>query len=497
MIRRLKPYILMLTASLSLIFMPAAANAGGYLQLKCNTNGTVAGGELFYADPGAGACEYTGSIQHIFSQIICNFVTILNVVLGRVYCGMQAGLSQLVLALLTLYVAVFGVQVMMGTAHLNAREIVIRAIKIGAVSAFVSQSALGIGIIFQFFTGVMTDGALWAIAGLNNAVNAGTGIPWDTSGSDIMPAYAYIDNMIYNAIAGPFTKANSKVLGLFASMAVAFPPLFLMVLYWLKTTVMLLARTLISFMLGLSAVAFLISLSPLFLSCMLFRTTFHFFETWLRYLTSFSLQIVIVFAIVGMWIAIMSYFVDFFSYLSNVTFYWGDMPKAGAMVDPHEVWGICPFYETTDLIGNPELACNNASFDPRNIEQDRENAIKPAEFAQFPEFIYVVIYNLIALILISHAFNVLLQKAPMLAVAIVGPDSAPMMISPGWGKVGYGGITGSPNRSGWFNRRHNVADGSRAAQTNRLYASTNRGSASAQFTDQAAEMLRRRQQQRS
>lgn len=487
MTARLKHTLLLLIAFMSLIAMPLAANAAsGFVQLSCNANGTVKEGQLFYAEDGGGACEYTG-IEHIFSQIICNFVTILNIVLGEVYCGMQYGLSTIISIVITLYVAVFGMQILMGTTQITAKEIVVRLFKIGVVAAFISQSAWGIGFAFRFFVGLITQGSVWALAGSPLAMAP--------TSSDVMPAYAFIDNIIYSSVTGPFNDDNAKILGLFAAMAVALPPLFMMALYWLWITVTLLTRTLVSFMLSVSAVAFLISLSPIFLSFMLFQFTFHFFETWLRYMISFCLQIIVVFAIVGMWFTIMSHFIDFFSYLSKVTFYWGDIPKTGAMLDPHKVWGICPFSLGADGYGNPQLVCNNASFNPKNNPNDRNEAIKPAQFAQFPEFVYIVVYNLMTLILVGYAFNNLMKKAPQIAVAIVGPDSAPMMIAPGWGAGGMGGIMGSPNQSGLFTRRHNSSSTSRAPKTNLLYDKANAGAA-ADYVSEAASMLRRKQLER-
>jgi len=89
---------------------------------------------------------------------------------------------------------------------------------------------------------------------------------------------------------------------------------------------MLLMRTLLSFLLALSTIAFLITLSPIFLSFMLFKVTYHFFESWLRYMVSYALQIIIVFAIISLWITSMMLFAPFFNDMSKLIF---SLPAGG------------------------------------------------------------------------------------------------------------------------------------------------------------------------
>jgi len=60
------------------------------------------------------------------------FVVILNIVLGHLYCGLQFSLETTLAALLTLYVAVFGVQILMGTAQLSSGDIMVRLLKMPA-----------------------------------------------------------------------------------------------------------------------------------------------------------------------------------------------------------------------------------------------------------------------------------------------------------------------------------------------------------------------------
>src|SRR5262249_45745628 len=149
-------------------------------------------GELYYADVGqsGSACEFSG-IQHIFSYVVCSFTTIMNGVMGKLYCGIQYAASSVLSIALSIYVLVFGMQILMGTARINSKEIVMRLFKLAAVWAFVTQSAWGIGLAFNFFISFMSQGAMW----VTNAVMPQIG----ATDQNAMPVYVWLDNLIYQA----------------------------------------------------------------------------------------------------------------------------------------------------------------------------------------------------------------------------------------------------------------------------------------------------------
>lgn len=446
MMQRKNSILLAVVAALCLIFMPCAANAA---QFACDgSGGMVAGSQLYDASVTGhtGACEATG-ITHIVSQVICNFVVILNSVLGKVYCGIQFSMVGILGAVLTLYVALFGVQILLGTAQLNAKEIVIRLLKIAGVWAFATQSAWGIGLTFQFFLSLINDGSTWVVNGIS-AANP-VAFPVTENGTDVMPIYGYIDTLIYNAITGPFTAANDKVIGFFLAMAIPFSPLLLMGLYWLWETLILLVNTVVGFMLCLSAIAFLITLSPIFLSFMLFQATRHFFESWLRYMVSYALQVIFVFAIIAMWISVMSLFAPFFSQLSDLIFPYQPIPQVDSVAAPVDTWAICPATYGDDNFG-PTATCR-AGFNPWNLsmvgppspaqQADFNQLIPPSAIDSHGDFLYFIIYHMITLIVIAYAFTALLKKAPKIAESLAGSGHIPIL-SGGWGNSKFGRIGG-------------------------------------------------------
>ncbi|MBY0407091.1 MAG: hypothetical protein K2Q01_05315, partial [Rickettsiales bacterium] len=134
--------VLLMTGGWMLI--PGIAHAADWLACD-GSGGVVADTSLFYAERGEGeegfgACEFQG-IEHIFSQVLCDFLTVLNEILGKLYCGLQYALTNTLRIVLTIYVAVFGFQILMGTAQVNMRDFMLRLIKMAAVWAFATKSS--------------------------------------------------------------------------------------------------------------------------------------------------------------------------------------------------------------------------------------------------------------------------------------------------------------------------------------------------------------------
>jgi type IV secretory pathway VirB6-like protein len=447
--RKLSLLMTLFIALWGTVLLPQQAVAQEFQFLYCNTNnGTVAGGAFYESRPGMGACTYTG-LEHVFSQVMCRFVTILNDVLGKMYCGMQYGLKEVLAAALTLYVVIFGAQLLMGTAQLRTGEIMVRLLKIAGVWTFATQSSWAINLTFNFFLTFASQGIWWAFAAIHPE-----GLTVDPS-TGIMPVYAYLDELLFNAVIGPFTEANAELITFFAIMSYVMPPLFMIAIYWLWTTFTILVRTLISFMMGIAALAFLISLSPIFLSFMLFQATYQFFENWLRYIMSYTLQIIIVFACIGLWLLLVIPMLSFFNELAGVVFPYqkADTP-ATSIVSGNNSLGVCPYRFTSSP--RPHVRCERNNFDPINPADkakliDITNISKSADPQNqavklgLADLIYFVIYHMISLILICYAFDALLKQSPNIARQLAGPQYVPIL-GQGWGETGFNAMRGGANK---------------------------------------------------
>lgn len=410
---RARSFWLVFIAFIPLVLMPVQAYAA-YEQLWCN-GPAVGGGTLYYAniDTAEGNCQYQG-INHVFSQVICNFVTVLNKVLDQFYCGMQYALKNTLAILLTIYVTVFGVQLLLGTAQLNSKDVIVRLLKISAVWTFATEASWGVGFVFNFFMSVINEGSSWVVNPIRNIATvdlsiigqspdtpAANIIPAMNDG-DVMPLFGFLDRLVYGAFAGPLSSGNTKIMGFFVAVGLIYTPLSALALWWLWTTFITLVRTMMSFMMCLAAIAFLVALSPIFLSLMLFQATNHFFENWLRYMISYSLQVILVFAIIVLWVVVVSKFIAFFADLADLIFPVSPIMVPGPLYDPLNSWGICPPIYGEALDGSPTAVCPEG-FDPDSATDPdswlfyQQALILPSNIAKETKLIYYICYHFLSL----------------------------------------------------------------------------------------------------
>lgn len=399
-----------------LVLMPETAWA-----LTCS--GPNASGNLVGT---ATACSGGTGLDHIFSRIFCDFTKIINEVLGKIYCAIQDEVQDTIRAVITLYIAVFGAQVLMGSVQMSVKEIMVRLLKIAGVWMFITQTYWAIGNAFLFFVQLGIYGSAWVWGGVAAGGQDVHGLGVGSSGS-LMPIFNFFDKAVYDAITGPFTMAHSEVIGFFFVMWYLIPTLFMLASYWLWINFTILVRALLTFLIGVASLAFLIALSPIFLSFMLFTSTYQFFENWLKYMMSYSIQIIVVFSVIALWLAATNLFVGFFQELSDVIFPYDSLWKDSAVKsDPVNSWGICPIDFSDDPILGPTASCENSSFDPSDPD-DAEKMIPAASIAMEGEFVFYIVYRLLVLIIVCYAFDSLMRQAPYIAKSLAGPEYVPIL----------------------------------------------------------------------
>lgn len=465
----LRTHTLLLAAVISLILTPATAHA--FTLLVCDGSGGVLTGTLFNDDPGAvgSTCKYDGQpiLEHVFSYIICNFTIILNQIMGWMYCGLQWALYDVVKIILIIYVGVYGAQMLIGTAQLSAKDGIIRMLKLGAVWTVTSNAAYGIYFIFNFFVSFIATASKAVINTLAFAVpveNDGICANAPLDGTDLLTLYDFLDYLVCHAMIGTASSGNAKVLGFFLAMMWTLPPVYATAVWWFTITFWTLVRTVIGFLKCLAAVAFLTTLSPIFLSCMLFKVTSYLFENWLRFMIAFSVQVVVVFGIIICWILIAYQFIGFFNDLSELIFPWVPTVIPGPVYNPATSWAICPPLYGTNVFGQPTAVCP-AGFDANpppcddlgfcfpptnpNWELDQQKLIPPTEVINHGEFLYYLFFHFITLLLVTYAFSTLLEKADEIARSLAGPSNIPQLL-PGFGNKGFGNFK-TPQTPKMFN----------------------------------------------
>lgn len=389
----------------ALILVPNMAYA---YDLVCNTtNGTPESGDIF---PGFGDCSMF-SVYQPFSSLNCYFISILNAVMKRMYCGIQFQFSATLQVIMVMFVIVYAIMFMFGLSALTAKELVIRLLKLSLVWAFAMNASWGVGLAFYFLVGGIETMVTWVINVFFN--NLGT-----------YSFIGYLDYLIKTQLTQGLSNTGVKLAGFFGTMAVLMFPIFLLFVVFVMTVVAALTRTVVSYLIGVSAIAFLLALGPIFISCALFKSTYTFFDSWLRYLISFSLQIVLIFAAVALWLFVMSKFGNYLADLVNLIVPYKDLAHSeGSVAIFNNTWGICPGGAT---------AASEAAGKCANGDWPQPPPVYTAD----KPFMSKVTLELITLGAVVYAFDALIRMMPNLARQLAGPAFAPQLM----GGTGFGSI---------------------------------------------------------
>ncbi|MBM3617930.1 MAG: hypothetical protein FJX23_05220, partial [Alphaproteobacteria bacterium] len=111
----------------------------------CNDDGTTSG--VLFVNPN---CETTG-ILGIFSQVACRVENVFGTAMGLVYCSIYSAIMQPFVALLGLYVTIYGAAVVLGLKRATFRNATMHIMKMALVAGFVLSSTTTIQVGYKFY----------------------------------------------------------------------------------------------------------------------------------------------------------------------------------------------------------------------------------------------------------------------------------------------------------------------------------------------------------
>ena len=286
-------WMVVLLGMLMVALMPASAWAAAQ-NFVCSAGRAY--GTLY--DSGNGACPDTMKFTNVFSFLICHTEQLSANLMGNMYCGVMTALMPTVTAAVTLAVLIFGIGFTLGFSQITAQEFQKFLLKIAVVYAFATQSDLLIGFGYNLLVTGLREGTAIAISALYHA---------DGTATNGMSVYAMMDKFLATAlhmatdnVGQQWSKDNNPcqnaVFAAMAIMAIAFPPIFAIGMSIIIRIGLTFIRAIFGYLYALIGITFLLTLAPFFLSFSLFQLTHTFYDKWLGYLVSFSLQMVIVFA---------------------------------------------------------------------------------------------------------------------------------------------------------------------------------------------------------
>ncbi|MEQ1790028.1 MAG: hypothetical protein ABL857_06245 [Rickettsiales bacterium] len=317
----------------------------------------------------------------------------------------------------------------------------------------------GINFIYNFFTDFMVQTVQLAVGALS----------WNSS-FELVDIFSKIDDLIYDLIIGvPDPSSTStpqetmnglfsekaELIIFFLALTTLAPPIFSLTWGLLITTFFTIARTMVSFLLSLVAIAFLMSFTPLFMCFMLFKTTFGLFQSWLNMIISYSIQPFIIFSIFILWSMVISSFSGFIDEIANVIKSGSNEVSMGPKSKrPEDGISICrlryeqkasilsnlsSFPNVTFEPGSPHIKCCQLMNDPADITGDSkicdttnatvdidtitDHLLPPKFMLKENKFLYFLVYHLVSLLVVTYAFLRMLQIAPLIAQALSGGNS--------------------------------------------------------------------------
>lgn len=299
--RPLTEFFWLLAAGLGawlLLAYPALAQSGVTAGDFLCRNGVASG---FLYEPSQ-TCPTTLKFDNIFSFLVCNMEHLAANLMGSMYCGVLYASLPGVEAALTLAVVFFGIGFTTGVIPATAREFQLFMIKIAMIWVLATNAEYLINVGYRFLVEGAREGIVIALSGVFAKEGGAT-----ATGADI---YEYLDKFLGKALE--YAVANvgvdwerdanpcqNAIFAVIAMMMVVFPPLFYVSVALMFKVGLTFLRAVFGYIYALVGIVFLLTMAPLFLSFYLFRQTQPFFNKWLGYLVSFTLQMVIVFAFLG------------------------------------------------------------------------------------------------------------------------------------------------------------------------------------------------------
>lgn len=215
-------------------------------------------------------------------------------VLKKLYNALiaQSNFISIVRALLALYIASTGLFYIMGLVQMDRNDMFKRLIKASLVLTVISPTS------WEFFSvhffKLFIDGGIELIARIISGSMTGV---FSASALESNPA------IIFSVFDGPFTMLTSSEtwtkIGVLALTGVMGFVMAFIVMVSVVYYLIALAKTTLMFLMSSVIIALLLFMAPLFISMMLFRVTYQYFDSWVKFLISFTLQPVMLFACIA------------------------------------------------------------------------------------------------------------------------------------------------------------------------------------------------------
>lgn len=281
----------------------------------CNDDGTTDG--ILFVNPN---CDTTG-ILGIFSQVACRVENVFGTAMGLVYCSIYSAIMQPFVALLGLYVTIYGAAVVLGLKRATFRNATMHIMKMALVAGFVLSSTTTIQVGYKFYVQMTqttaailfesfdtVDDPVDGDPAIQDMVRAGylVGSGSDTGRTQVASSEYWMTHLdgTLNRIVNFFVQGGVGFIMVLLGLLIFAPPLFAVVVYLIYSCIKMLVQAIIGYLMAVLGISFLFAMAPIFISFALFKVTYGYFENWLRYLATFTLQMFVIFTLLMFVVAV-------------------------------------------------------------------------------------------------------------------------------------------------------------------------------------------------
>ncbi len=249
-------------------------------------------------------CEQSMKLDTIISSSICIMRAVLAESMFKVYCGIMNEVKPLFNALLTLWVIIYAISVMFGLGNAQAKDILIRVMKIVLIFTFAFNAEIFFLYMYKFFIYGILEGVSQFFFEIDpDNLNPGNTsapditTPGSTEHQNIAGVFDYVDEIFHQVIGDDKLVAIGVLIVVYGTTGMGWLISFLLMI-GVGALLMAFFRIIITYAVSILALTFALMFTPFFLAFAMFEQTSSFFKAWLASIVSYTMQPIIVLAFI-------------------------------------------------------------------------------------------------------------------------------------------------------------------------------------------------------
>jgi hypothetical protein len=269
--------------------------------LKC-TGGAAGTGATIFSNYGAGAAGCHSADMGFVTSFVCMFESTLGLVIATFFCNLAQAWIEPFAALILIFMFASGVAFMTGILPMTVKDFATMLFKVALIATFALNTEIALQVAFKLFIGIIKESvsifagvfdpgsvSMASQDGLVGDVNNTTPTAITVSTGDTMGCHG----------TGKWLAGYYAVMFILLMLLLFLPILGGLFVLAVLSVLNFVGRAAFGYLYALVMLTALVAAMPIFVSFALFSTTRQLFTSWLAYIFSNIVQIMIVFAFLG------------------------------------------------------------------------------------------------------------------------------------------------------------------------------------------------------